>query len=237
MPLARLTLVSALLLVCSSALGAAAEFKPLFNGKDLAGWDGDPRLWTVQDGVIRGETTLGKLARGNTFLIWRGGTLADFELKVKFRIQNGNSGVQYRSKETNQWVVSGYQAEVENKQGKVGFLYDEKGRGYLANVGEIVEVNEEGKPKVIGTLGEKQKDFIEKGYYKEKEWNEYVIIARGKRLEHWLNGFKTVEVTDNDSKRGATEGLLALQIHSGPPMVVEFKDLFLKDLRGAAAGN
>ena len=92
-------------------------------------------------------------------------------------------------------------------------------------------------PKVIGSLGEKQKDFLDKGYYKDKEWNEYVIIGRGKRLEHWLNGFKTIEVTDNDPKRGATEGLLALQIHAGPPMVVEFKDLFLKDLRGTAAAK
>lgn len=237
MPLLRLHPTYLVLLVCSSVLAAEAEFRPLFNGKDLAGWDGDPRFWSVQDGTIRGETTLQKLARGNTFLIWRGGTVADFELKVKFRIQNGNSGVQYRSKEIGKWVMSGYQAEVENKQGKVGFLYDEKGRGYLANVGEIVEVNEEGRPKVIGALGDKRKDFVEKGYYKEKEWNEYVIIARGNHLEHWLNGFKTIEATDNDSKRGAPEGLLALQIHSGPPMVVEFKDLFLKDLRSEAGGK
>lgn len=233
MPAFPLSRISAVLFICSSGLAAEAEFKPLFNGKDLTGWDGDSKFWSVRDGVIRGETTIEKLARGNTFLVWRGSPVTDFELKVKFRIQNGNSGVQYRSKESGKWVMSGYQAEVENKQGKVGFLYEEKGRGYLANVGEIVEVNEEGRPRVMGTLGDKRKDFIEKGYYKEKEWNEYLIVARGKRLEHWLNGFKTIEVTDNDPKRAATEGLLALQIHSGPPMVVEFKDLFLKDLRGS----
>ena len=111
--------------------------------------------------------------------------------------------MQYRSKEVGKWVVSGYQAEVENKQGKVGFLYDEKGRGYLANVGEIVEVNEDGKPQVIGTLGEKRKDFIEKGYYKEKGVERISSSSRAENgLEHRLNGFKTVEVTDHDPKRG-----------------------------------
>src|SRR4030042_611505 len=102
-----------------------------FNGKDLTGWDGDPRLWSVQDGVIRGQTTAENPAKNNTFLIWRGGKLKDFELQLKFRIQNGNSGVQYRSKDLGNWVVSGYQAEVEDNPGKVGYLYHEKGRGRL----------------------------------------------------------------------------------------------------------
>jgi hypothetical protein len=208
---------------------AAEEFAPIFNGQDLSGWDGDPRFWSVRAGVIRGETTLQALPTGNTFLIWRAGTLKDFELKLSFRIQNGNSGVQYRSKDLGKWVVAGYQAEIENKQGKVGFLYDEKGRKFLANVGEIVEVQADGKPKVTGELAPKNA-FIEKGYYREKDWNEYRIVARGTHLQHWLNGHKTIELTDNDPARRAFEGILALQIHSGPPMVVEFKDIQLKNL-------
>ena len=104
-------------------------FVSIFNSKDLTGWDGDSRLWSVKDGVIRGQTTIANPARGNTFLIWRGGELKDFELKIKFRLQNGNSGIQYRSKEAAKWVVGGYQAEVENNPGKVGFLYHERGRG------------------------------------------------------------------------------------------------------------
>lgn len=207
----------------------AADFKPLFNGKDLTGWDGDTRFWSARDGVIRGETTFKALPLGNTFLIWRGGTLKDFELRLKFRIQNGNSGVQYRAKDLGKWVVSGYQAEIENKQGKVGFLYEEKGRKYLANVGEMVVVEASGKPKVTGSLGAKD-DFISKGYYKEKDWNEYFIIARGNHLEHWLNGFKTIEINDDDPAHRALEGILALQIHAGPPMLVEFKDILLKNL-------
>ena len=93
-------------------------FVSLFNGKDLSGWDGDPRLWSVAEGVIRGQTTPEKVAKGNTFCIWRGGLLKDFVLKIKFRTENGNSGIQYRSIDKGNWVVAGYQAEVENEIGR-----------------------------------------------------------------------------------------------------------------------
>ncbi len=222
-------LVLLALLAVAPALRAEADFKPLFNGKDLTGWEGDARFWSAQDGVIRGETTLQALPTKNTFLIWRGGILKDFEIKLRFRIQNGNSGVQYRSKDLGKFVLSGYQAEIENKQGKVGFLYEERGRKFLANVGEIVEMQPGGKPQVTGQLGSRQ-EFIDKGYYKEKDWNEYRIVARGTQIEHWLNGHKTIALTDNDPVGRALVGLLALQIHVGPPMVVEFKDILLKDL-------
>jgi hypothetical protein len=225
----RILCLFAVAFVAVSGLRAADGFEAIFNGQDLNGWDGDPRFWTAKAGVIRGETTRQALPTGNTFLIWRGGVLKDFELKLQFRIQNGNSGVQYRSRDLGKWVVSGYQAEIENKQGKVGFLYDEKGRKFLANVGEVVEVQADGKPKVVGQLAPKQA-FIDKGYYKEKDWNEYRIVARGTHLEHWLNGHKTIELTDNDPAGRSLSGILALQIHRGPPMVVEFKDIQLKNL-------
>ena len=122
-------LLAALAALTAGPAARAAAPKPddegfvsLFNGKDLTGWDGDPRLWSVRDGAIRGETTPENRARGNTFCVWRGGRLKNFILKIKFRIQNGNSGIQYRSKEVRKWVISGYQAEVENKPGKIGFL-------------------------------------------------------------------------------------------------------------------
>jgi len=224
----RLRVFFALTLPALAVHAADTDFQSIFNGKDLTGWEGEPKLWSAKDGLLRGETTTPQ--KGNTFLMWRAGKVKDFELKIKFRIQNGNSGVQYRSRDLGKFVASGYQAEVENKQGKVGFLYEEKGRKYLANVGEKVEVGENGKPKVIGSLGDKQRDFIDKGYYKDKDWNEYRIVARGNHLEHWLNGFKTIELTDNDPKGRALDGILALQIHGGPPMLVEFKDILLKNL-------
>ncbi|MHC4431300.1 MAG: 3-keto-disaccharide hydrolase [Planctomycetota bacterium] len=211
----------------------------LFNGRDLSGWDGDPRLWSVKGGVIHGETTPEKPARGNTFLIWRGGRLADFELRLKFRIENGNSGVQYRSKEVDKWVVSGYQAEVENNPGKVGFLYHERGRGRLVNVGDFMVIDAEGKKGVVGKVSDADA-LVKDGYYKEKDWNEYRIIAQSNHLVHYLNGYQTMELIDNDrvtdpgnprdTRGAAREGLLALQIHQGPPMVVQFKDIRIKNL-------
>jgi Domain of Unknown Function (DUF1080) len=210
------------------ALRAAdGEFKPIFNGRDLTGWDGNPRYWSVRDGAIRGETALGVMTVENTFLIWRGGTLKDFQLKLKVRIRNGNSGVQYRARDLGKWRVAGYQAEIDNAAGKSGFLYEERGRKFLALIGEKVEIDAGGKPRVTGQLAGR-KELIAHGYYKAREWNDYLIVAKGNHIEHFVNGTKLIDVTDNDPKNRAPEGLLALQIHAGPPMLVEFKDILLQ---------
>lgn len=220
----------ALAMILSSVVAQAAdaEFRPIFNGRDLTGWDGDRRYWSVRDQCIRGESTLAALPVGNTFLLWRGGTPGDFELRLKVRLRNGNSGVQYRSRDLGKWVVSGYQAEIENKQGKAGFLYEEKGRNWVARVGEKVEAGTDGKLRVTGELTSKE-TLIAQGYYKMGDWNDYRIVARGNRVQHWLNGFQTIDFTDNDPARRALHGLLALQIHAGPPMLVEFRDILLKN--------
>ncbi|GAI53916.1 unnamed protein product, partial [marine sediment metagenome] len=165
-------------------------FVRIFNGKDLTGWDGDPRLWSVRDGAIRGQTTKENPAYGNTFCIWRGGKLKNFVLKIKFRIHNGNSGIQYRSHDLGKWRVGGYQAEVENKPGKVGFLYHERGRGWMVNVGDIMVVDKKGNKIVVGKVADRGA-LIKAGYYKNKGWNEYTIIARGSHLIHILNGYQT----------------------------------------------
>jgi hypothetical protein len=216
-------------MLAASVRASAGDFVPLFNGRDLAGWDGDRRFWSVTDGCIRGETRFGALPPNNTFLIYRGTTFRDFELRLKFRIHNGNSGVQFRSKDLGKWAVSGYQAEIENKQGKAGFLYEEKGRGWLARVGEKVEADAAGKLHAVG-MSATAEALIAQGYYHMGAWNEYRIVAHGSRIEHFLNGFQTVEFTDNDPAHRSLEGLLALQIHAGPPMIVEFKDILLKNL-------
>lgn len=211
----------------------------IFNGTDLTGWEGNMKLWSVKDGVIRGETTRENTTKGNTFLIWRGGELADFDLRLFFRIERGNSGVQYRSQQKpsrnpeNQWVVGGYQAEVENTPGKVGFLYHEQGpdRGYpdskkyMARVGDKTVIGADGVHKVVGKLGDKAAIAAT---YKKGDWNEYVIIARGSHIQHFINGVQTIDFTDEDPKNALKSGILALQIHAGPPMWVEFKDIRLK---------
>jgi hypothetical protein len=216
--------------------GTAAEesgFVPIFNGKDLSGWDGDPRLWSVRDGVIRGQTTVESPAPHNTFLIWRGGKLRDFVLKLKFHIHDGNSGVQYRSQDQGDWIVSGYQGEVANDRPDpgigTGFLYHERGRGDIARVGEFVVIDETGKRTVVGRVADVNA-LKAAGYYKNDGWNEYTIMAHGNHLIHLVNGYQTIEMIDNDLKGGAREGILALQIHAGDPMLVEFKDIRLKTL-------
>ncbi len=219
--------------------GGDDGYVSIFNGKDLTGWDGLD-FWSVKDGFIRGQTTKEKPTRGNTFLIYRGGkekgVLKNFALKLKFRIQNGNSGVQFRSfvkdPKRNKYRVSGYQAEVQNKAGKVGFLYDEARRGWLVNVGDIMEVNpsEDGKKfkkEVVGKVSD-VKGLIASKYYTDKEWNEYEIICRGNHIAMYLNGYPTVELIDNDKKNRTMEGHVCLQIHSGPPMIVDFKDIKIK---------
>jgi hypothetical protein len=208
-----------------------AEAKAIFNGKDLKDWDGDPKFWSVQDGAITGLTTAENPTKGNTFCVWRGGTLKDFELTMMFKMENHNSGVQYRSKtidnDAGKWVMSGYQADMDGSHKYTGGLYEERGRGILALPGQKVTIGADGKPKVTGTLAD-PKDI--KAKIKDKDWNALVIIAQGNHLVQKLNGLQTVDITDDDEKRRAMEGLLGLQMHAGPPMKVQFKEIMLKVL-------
>jgi len=230
MPRIRISCVfPAVLLMYFTAYAADEEPKAIFNGHDLENWDGDKRYWSVAGGAIRGETSLERMPTTNTFLIWRGSVLKDFELKLKFRLRNGNSGVQYRSRDLGQWNVAGYQAEIDNGPGNSGFLYEERGRKFLALIGEKVEVDAQARPQLVGVLAPR-KDLLARDYYKPQAWNDYLIVARGNHLEHYINGVQTVDVIDNDAKGRSLEGILALQIHVGPPMLVEFKDIFLKNL-------
>src|SRR6185295_13713504 len=142
-----------LALAGTTALAAEAEdgFKSIFNGKDLVGWDGSPKLWSVKDGTIVGQTTPENPIKGNTFLIWTNGTTADFELRCSFKItsQNekgfANSGIQYRSKVLDPagWVVGGYQADFEAGKMYSGILYEEKGRGILAQRGQKTVIKDD----------------------------------------------------------------------------------------------
>ncbi|MDH3583656.1 MAG: DUF1080 domain-containing protein [Phycisphaerae bacterium] len=225
-------------LISAGALADDAGFKTIFNGKDLTGWDGRPDFWTVQNGHIRGQTTPQKKAPGNTFLIWRDGKMRNFELKLKYRILTGNnSGVQYRSEEVGQWVVSGYQSEVENRVGKTGFLYHEKGRGWLVDVGDFMHIDPAGKKTVVGICADRNL-IITAPYHTDNQWNEYHFVVRGNHIVHNLNGFQTVELIDDhvDPKNPKSlnhrrnDGVLALQLHAGSPMTVDFKDIRYKHL-------
>jgi hypothetical protein len=213
------------------------EMKKLFNGNDLSGWDGDPSLWSVRDGVIHGETTAENPAQGNTFIVWKDGTVKDFELRLSFRCNAANnSGIQYRSKHItdgnvkNKWVVRGYQHEIRN-QNKLpdvsGFIYDEGGkRGRICLVGEKAHWSD-GK-KVVESQLINAEEFEK--LMKLDDWNEVVIIGKGKNIQHFLNGRLILDFTDNDPELALSEGVLALQLHAGKPMWTEFKNIRLKTL-------
>ena len=212
--------------------------KPMFNGKDLTGWDGDPRLWTVKDGVIRGETTEEKKSKGNTFLIWKEGGTKDFDLRLSFRVSSvNNSGIQYRSKHitegkvNNAWVVRGYQHEIRNSNklpNVAGFIYDEGGkRGRMCLAGEKVVWGEDGKKSVEGKVIDAEA-FAD--LFKVDEWNEVAIIAKGNHIQHYLNGRLILDCTDKHPERALLDGVLALQLHGGAPMWCEYKDIRIKAL-------
>ena len=213
-------------LVWCVTLFAADPAQPIFNGHDLAGWSGDPELWRVEDGQLIGSTVNHPI-QANTFLVWEGGELGDFRLTFQAKIEgSNNSGAQYRSQrpDPKTWRVVGSQLDIHPKPEYVGMLYSEgTGRGIVATRGQQVVVDaESGKPKVTGRTTPATPVDI-------SEWHEYTVIARGNRLIHKLDGQVTVDVTDNH-KQGRAKGVIALQLHRGPPMTAYFKDLVLEQL-------
>lgn len=215
---------------------ASAEETQLFNGKDLTGWKGNPKLWSVEDGAITGATTAENPTKGNTFLVWQDGEPSDFTLTLKYKMTPGdeenytNSGIQYRSHIVNpkRFVVGGYQADFEYGDKFSGILYEEKGRGILARRGQKVVITQGAKPdkpkiEVTGKAG--NSDEIQASIDKDG-WNEYRIVAEGNNVQHYINGKLTVDVTD-ETAEAPEKGVIALQLHAGPPMKVQFKDLVL----------
>ena len=224
---------SILLLALLPTLAHAAP-KPLFNGNDLTGWEGNLDLWSVQDGVITGRTTVEKPATGNTFLIWKGGDVSDFEITFKYKMKPGdakgfvNSGLQFRSKivDPKNFVVSGYQADLEYGSTYSGILYEEKARGILAQRGQKVTITKGAEPSKpnIHVTGETGKSDDIQAAIKKDDWNDYQVIVKGNHIQQFINGKATVDVTD-ETAEGAKKGILALQLHAGSPMQIQFKDI------------
>ncbi len=206
--------------------GDAAEWQPIFNGKDLSGWTGDPRLWRVEDGVLTGQTDQeARKIAANSFLIWKGGEPGDFELEFKARVSgDNNSGVQYRSRtlDAERWAVGGYQMDLHPDARYLGMLYEEKGRGIACESGQSVELKE--TPEVVGRF--------ERPAAVLSDWNDYRIVASGDTMRHFVNGRQVAQIRDADASRRAAKGVLALQLHAGPAMKAEFKDLRLRAVAG-----
>jgi hypothetical protein len=217
----------ALVLLASALSAFAAEdgFKPLFNGQDLKGWDGNPELWKVENGTIVGTTTGPDHLAYNQFLIWRGGTVKNFELRAKVKQAGNNSGIQYRSKElpeVGKWSIGGYQCDIHPTAENNAMLYDERGRGIIAKNGQSVIIAPNGDKFLTAERAPVKVEVA--------EWNEYSVIAQGNKLTHKVNGQVTAEIIDHQVGERELEGLLALQIHRGPAMRVEIKDVMLKVL-------
>jgi putative heme-binding domain-containing protein len=213
------------LLAALSPLCAQEGFKPLFDGKTLAGWDGNPELWSVEDGAITGKTKGPDHLAYNQFLIWRGGVVKNFELRAKIKCSASNSGIQYRSKElaeAGKWVVGGYQCDVHANAPYNGMVYEERGRGILVQNGQSVVIDDKGDKWLAAERDAVKVDFT--------EWHEYVIIAQGNHLIHKVDGKVTIDLVDHQEKNRTLEGLLAFQVHKGPAMIVQIKDVVLKEL-------
>lgn len=218
-------------------------FVRIFDGSTLDGWDGDPRFWRVEDGVIVGQSTAETPVEQNTFLIWRGspneGVLRDFELKMEFRMLGGrdNSGVQVRSSvqpdAPHAWRLTGYQVDMDFNNNYTGMVYGEGAGGFLAPRGEVSHiVVGHDRPRNIGTLGGAT-DL--RGVQNTNGWNTLHVVFRGGTLINLVNGRVTSILIDDDLTVGGgprlAEGLMGLQLHTGPPMRVEFRNVYVKDYR------
>lgn len=208
---------------------AAKDAKELFNGTDLTGWEGDARVWSVENGAIVGHTKDVPL-KNNTFLIWKDGKVGDFKLTLEFKLKGGNSGIQYRSKviDPKEHIVGGYQADMDGANQYSGILYEERGRGILAKRGERLTIDREGAKETVqfGDAAE-----LAKSIHKD-DWNTYEIEAVGTRLKHTINGKLMSQTIDRDREHRATSGILALQVHANlpAPMTVSYRKIRLEEL-------
>jgi hypothetical protein len=221
-------------------------FVQIFDGKTLKGWDGDTDYWRVENGNLVGEIKPDKPLKTNSFIIWQGGQPKDFELKLEYRItETGNSGINYRSEQLTDipHALKGYQADIDGKNNYTGQNYEERGRTTLAYRGQKTTINPLESPsaslrdnvknnawtglEVTGSLG--NIDSL-KTRIKSNDWNEVHLVIKGNRLQHYVNGVLMSEVTDNDPANRKMAGLLGVQVHVGPPMKVEYRNIRLKQL-------
>ncbi|MBL7877206.1 MAG: DUF1080 domain-containing protein [Cyclobacteriaceae bacterium] len=218
------------------------DFVSIFDGKTLNGWEGDPNYWRVENGCIVGEITADKLLKANTFIIWRGGEPKDFELKLEFKItKEGNSGINYRSEQITEvpFALKGYQTDIDGMIRYTGQNYEERGRTTLAYRGQTTKIHPGDKGSAIKdnvknnawtnveVVKSMDRDSL-KNFIKDDAWNEVHLIIKGNRLQHYVNGILMSDVTDNDKVNRKMSGLIGVQVHVGPPMKVEYRNIMIK---------
>lgn len=227
---------------CTAPLAAQdseTDFVSLLNGKDLSGWEGDERFWRAEGGAIVGQTTKDNPTRKNTFLVYTGDTVDDFELRFSYRVKGGNSGVQYRSEVLSKWVVKGLQADFEDtmhdgKDKFSGMFFEENGRMFLGQRGDVVFVRtnatnlKEPRIEKIASVGDPVE--LEK-VIRRDDWNDYTVIAKDNVFIHIINGKVMSIGIDEDAANFRKSGILAWQLHSGDPLKIEMKNIRLRKMK------
>jgi hypothetical protein len=215
-----------------AASGDEPGFQAIFDGRTLSGWEGNPAYWRVEAGSIVGEITAATVIKSNTFVVWRGGRPRDFELKLEYRITpEGNSGVNYRSAivpdpvtPANKFAMRGYQCDLDGRKQYPGNNYEEKGRLFLAVRGQMTHVVGGRVPVLLATIG----DADELARSVTDDWNAMHLIVRGNTFTHMINGRLMTVVVDDDAPNRPVDGLIGMQVHAGPPMKVEYRNIRLK---------
>ena len=219
-------------------------FTPMFDGKSLNGWKGDPKYWRVQDGAITGEVKPDNLLQNNSFIVWQGGEPANFEMKGEYKVSaQGNSGINYRSIYADgiDFALIGYQADIDGQNLYTGQNYEERKRTTLAYIGDKV---------VTGNCGKDLHKYIRNNGWtciqnsqridgsanaisnvKKDGWNSFHLVVVGNRMRHYVNGLLISDVTDNDESNRTVKGLIGMQVHVGPAMVIQYKNLRIKELK------
>lgn len=223
-----------------SAQQKKVDFVSIFDGKTLNGWECDTAYWRVENGILIGEITPAKPLKSNTFVIWRADEPKNFELKLQYKIsKDGNSGINYRSEKVTgvPYALKGYQADIDGMNRYTGQNYEERVRTTLAYRGQTTNVNAASGTESVKNnawvstvvVKSQSRDSLQR-FIKTDDWNEMHLIVKGNRLQHYVNGVLMSDVTDNDTVNQKLKGLLGMQVHVGPPMKVEFRDIWLKAL-------
>jgi hypothetical protein len=228
---------------CWSAVAAEPGFTSLFNGRDLTGWKGDSKYFSVRDGAIRAETSEAVPLAKNTFLVCTQGEFGDFELRFDYRVKGGNSGMQYRSELVSDFVMRGYQADFEDRNRYTGMFFEEGGRMFLALPGEYATVQPLGELRPADKAKKNPpRAALDKVKFATTEeafahiadpaaWHSMTIIAKGNTFVHIVDGRVMSVAVDDDAAKFRKSGLLGLQVHSGPPMTIDLKNIRIRALK------
>jgi len=221
-----ITLTLCLLAIGGTAFAADEDgFVPMFNGKDLTNWEGIPGAWTVENGTITGESTAKKPCKKTHYLYYTAAEPGDFILRCEIKLLGGNSGIQFRSQKRPNFDTDGYQADFDATNQWTGCLYQHK-RGAVVLRGKKATIAKDGER--TETEFAPAADLAKK--IKDSDWNKYEIIAIGSKITLKLNNQLMCEVDDNDAKFACKQGVIAVQMHQGPPMKVQFRSLQIKIL-------